>query len=1461
MLINRDFSGKLNLDVQDFKVPTGDYTYALNITKDSLGEGQDRVVANILGNRKVTYTLPSGDNKVIGQYPDLVRNKVYYFVWNSNNFHSILAYDRNADTISKILVSKTDSGGIDILAFNPSYKVNSINVIHRDESEGDLLFFNDGLNEPRRINVSSSYALWTSELIAVAKPAPQMPPKVVYENELGQSDVFTTILDASRSDALSLFQGGVQTDFASFPSLVTSVFNANLAFTEFTYTGSTILTRISVNLNLFFNFTGNVLVRITVNGNDVAATDQIISGSFGGFNYTKTPIITLNTNDVVSVKLTSTEPITYPAKFFNLVTASLDIEKVDTVSVSQTVNNLKNRLFQFSYRWVFDNYEKSVWSEFSEVPLPFDYDNTYADDPSKNSKIAVYFSTGGIDVKKIELAVRQIIDGGTTDWQLFEVVDKSELSLNDDDFHVTRFKNDGLYTPIDVTEFNEIQDYVPLKANAAEMLNGNTPIYGGITEGYNKINADISVNTSNGLSSFFTSYAGTLFTAFCNGVDSGSAGTQIKIVLNGFKTGTEELQNGKARYIVNAINSSGVNVGVEYAYTSSDNVDVSTILSNIQSLLISSGWTFSSLSDGVLTMNYAGGFTLLSSGLKQDVNSINRQTVQFAYPFDAGATFELMYFDSNGRTNGVTYDVDGNFKTPADNNSIDFSQPQLVINHRPPTWAAYYKVVRTNNTTYEKRLQWISDSAYSDSSATPSGDRYVYIGISNIELYNNQIEGSKGIVSYSYQQGDRLRILNRYSALGVLNPVQQADYEIIGLAVNPVINGSEYSGNFVKIKYPDSLPAGILFDGTQNYQNYEILLYSIRQRAADTKRLYFEFGKCFGIGNSGTANAFHIGLDQTQSADLATPAKITLANGDLFFRRRRIPLGTRKVFTAGLYTTNSGVVSPYWTIPVTVGSVVNGNFTFASQSNTGASISAGAYPTNANTDCIFNNTGANPCFLRLAGTVPMYSDLSCSYALVVKITTASTTTVQQIMDAQSVTLPNETYNFTFDKTITVPANAKVFLLSYVLGRTTTPPTVGVGAFNLTAEAYTSLEIPIIEASFSDTYNLVGNSNGRASAVDENAKQTYYPTLVRFGQSYQADTSINGTNRFLFDNFDTYDRSFGDIRRLHVRDRYMKVYQKFKVGNVPVLTQIVKDVQGNPLQAESDRLINKIQYYSGEYGIGDSPNSLAWNNFADYFVDDYRGVVCRLGQEGITPLSIVHETNAFFVDKLKAYRSDLNNGIAAAGQTYKGNPQVYGVFDASTNKYIVMMEQITRYSNPSTISFQQDGYTISFDERLNGFESFYSWKPEGATCLGTLLISFKNGELWKHDSTTYCNFYGVQYEAEVDGAFNDNMLQKKTFMAISELSSAVWSCPEISTQMYSYGTTKQQSNLIAGDFRLKEGQYHASFRRDANSIGGLVNGKTLKGQYILIKFRATNPSQFVYLSGVSVKYIPSPLTNR
>ena len=155
-IINNPFNGKLNLDVAQYRISDGDYIDALNVTKDSEGIGNDLVIANILGNTEIPYTLPAGENKVIGFYPDKVRDRAYYFLWNSNGFNSILYYNVSTNAVVKILKSKTDSNNIDILNFNPSYKVLSINIYYRDV-EGDILFFNDGLNPPRNINVAANY--------------------------------------------------------------------------------------------------------------------------------------------------------------------------------------------------------------------------------------------------------------------------------------------------------------------------------------------------------------------------------------------------------------------------------------------------------------------------------------------------------------------------------------------------------------------------------------------------------------------------------------------------------------------------------------------------------------------------------------------------------------------------------------------------------------------------------------------------------------------------------------------------------------------------------------------------------------------------------------------------------------------------------------------------------------------------------------------------------------------------------------------------------------------------------------------------------------------------------------------------------------------------------------------------------------------------------------------------------
>ena len=114
MIINTPFSGKLNLDDADYRISNGDYVDALNITKDAQGAGQDKVVSNILGNTLINYSLPSGTSKVIGFYSDKLRNRAYYFIWNSNGYNTIAYYDLNTEEISTVLQSKTNSNGVDI---------------------------------------------------------------------------------------------------------------------------------------------------------------------------------------------------------------------------------------------------------------------------------------------------------------------------------------------------------------------------------------------------------------------------------------------------------------------------------------------------------------------------------------------------------------------------------------------------------------------------------------------------------------------------------------------------------------------------------------------------------------------------------------------------------------------------------------------------------------------------------------------------------------------------------------------------------------------------------------------------------------------------------------------------------------------------------------------------------------------------------------------------------------------------------------------------------------------------------------------------------------------------------------------------------------------------------------------------------------------------------------------------
>ena len=402
-------------------------------------------------------------------------------------------------------------------------------------------------------------------------------------------------------------------------------------------------------------------------------------------------------------------------------------------------------------------------------------------------------------------------------------------------------------------------------------------------------------------------------------------------------------------------------------------------------------------------------------------------------------------------------------------------------------------------------------------------------------------------------------------------------------------------------------------------------------------------------------------------------------------------------------------------------------------------------------------------------------------------------------------------------------------------------------------------LAVMEANFSDFYLSAVNDNGRAQAIEPNAGKKRNPVLVRFGGAFQAGTNINQINRFLESNNDEYSRDFGIIRKMFIDGRRLFIFQQFDVGVVPVLTQIVRDTTGNPLEANSDKLLNKITYpYHGKHGIGDTPESFAYSNGNKYFIDSNLGMAVRIGQNGAEELSSIYQCNGFFIDQLAAYGKGLDNGIVPAGQVYTGNPTVYGAFDDKENKYIICFEAINRYSNPTTLSYNQLALTISFFETygtMQGFESKYSYLPEGIGTINNLFVSFKNGNIYTHNNALFNIFYGVQYTSSITPVFNQKNTLKKKQLYIGYISykNKIWACPYITTNMDNPQTgLPQESSLKEVDFVLEETVLTAGLLRDKNSMAdnqlALVEGDYLGGNYMSVKFQinATDAQNLVTL---------------
>lgn len=154
-------------------------------------------------------------------------------------------------------------------------------------------------------------------------------------------------------------------------------------------------------------------------------------------------------------------------------------------------------------------------------------------------------------------------------------------------------------------------------------------------------------------------------------------------------------------------------------------------------------------------------------------------------------------------------------------------------------------------------------------------------------------------------------------------------------------------------------------------------------------------------------------------------------------------------------------------------------------------------------------------------------------------------------------------------------------------------------------------------------------------------------------------------------------------------------------------------------------------------------------------------------------------------------------------------------------------------------------TITYSTVSEGWNSFWSYKPDWMIELNNVFYTFKNGNIWRQNTNaTRNNFYGTQYTSKVKTIFNNNPLENKMFKSLAINSTEPWSV--------SIATNLETSNTPSTYFVEKEGFWFSYIRRQDNTIA--VKALSTQGVGAVASVTAPNIVNFSFnldLSSMSV----------
>ena len=1386
----------LNKDDDERLVKSVEMTDAVNIRVSTDDDGDALVLKNAYGNTSVDLdkSLPAGTNKVIGSVSDEQLGYIFYFVWNSNNDHSIYRYSIGANQAQRVI---KDS----VLAFteNGFVKGNVYVNINGDV----LLYFNDGRTAPKKINTTKALVNGYPQLLTgtddeklavltVAKRPPLDPPayNIVNNPSLKENNIKDKVFQFAYR---YVYEDGEYSALSPYSSLTVSQNQLRRGFT-------------TIGQDNFYN---QINVFVKHSPYDVEKIQLFARQGNEGTFYEVKEINNVQSGTTATINFINAEDgVALPANEQNKL-----YDNVPQLADSQEIVN--GRLMYGGYTEGYENINTDVdvianyASDGTVYDIPFVIGASGALSPDFSSLPTIFADAAKVYIN-ISLNGDYVQVGGAT------YTDK----LDFDNFTVVYANEDG--TSSNSIVISKTED--PIKFSTSGL--------------HVSAVVDIAANTtkSNAISAIINQ-----ITANRYNVSMKSVGGQVTNLRNPGINLAEESAVFNAHAVFTASKISGINE-VQFNLSEIDLFISEFFIANTKKEVLSAPVVHMEIPGDDLSFRFEVPYT--AGGMFATDDDVSTKA------FKSGSNHKVgvVYYDENNRSGGVqelgNVYVESLNDRSSENDLYGPASVVMRLKHNAPVWAKKWAPVYAGRGDSELKLMYGISGAYvpfrDDTLLQISPARSIYLSLNSLNSKSSGYNNASGAdISYTYQKGDRLRVISydgsnrttsEFNVVGLENLADNPD--------NPILDRSsdrskEYTtGQFVIIE-ENKGATGFTVDSLLNRNSnwFKECVIEIYNPNRVSSNIYYEVGKTYDVSS---------GTHGTERTSASVP--ITVTNG----AATGVEFNTSVKVFKGDELVLGGVT-------ITVGNVYEKKSVYYCFGTANTTATSGTY-TVSNADAVIQLSLGDVYFRR--------------------------------------------------RNIFVASKNKSFTVN---GDETYPSLAAIARY-------------IEDYSVSDFFVSNSSSIGRPIAHITNAK-----TIKRKGSITYSDFDAEDSFRLNLSSFNLSLANFKDLAYEHGSIKYLVGYnealyfiQEKRCGVAAVGRQVIQTGSGDSLVSLSTNVIGNERYYVGEYGVGSHPESVAFKDGMIYFADVNANKVLRIDSQGLTPISEVG-MKSYFEDKFESiakYKSHLVGGgidddnghyivhsgeittsqvhintdeysyevsldstgtqvtaqvqynpsavfgfvndprnfdeicdefddsveavvyldqLSSGAPVYTSLPyqasNVLGVATNSAGDFFVMIRlnmfipafifdnnycasDATGTIDPSSSTVS--AFTAAYDTEGRNWSTLYSFTPERVDSLHSNMYTFSGGKIYKHDETASRNtFYGGETAASVvEVVSNISPSSIKTFESISVEGNSTWAAD--------VSTSDQSTSIAETSFNEKEGFYYAYIHGATSSYGSSIS---------------------------------------